>query len=594
MELNLDFIDDEYVDNISTHDSKIIEKYFSDNEIIDSKDDLDYYLLFSKNRANIINWYTFKDSPTILDINPNFGEIDSYLAKKSQKLDIISESKQKSKVISKYCADDENVSIYVGDLDKVDLSEKYDYVVIIGDMTKDSLKLKLKYAKEHMKKDGKILLSFDNKLGIKYWAGVKGSEDVQYSSIIGNTRGVALHDAKKYIERNKLKYKLYFPVPDYKITNAIFSENKLPDYESIISRNLEYYPLEEQASFCQSSALVELVKDDPKNFYSFSNSYFFEVANSTVQNDTVYVNFEVLRKDKYHIKTTMKEKYVYKTANLPESADHIKQIANNIDIINKYKIKTLDKYEDDVIISKISKEQTLDKVLNALYKDDQIDEMYELFDEFINNTIKKLEIVEKPETTIFQKHGVEVDDDISAKFHYAKYGLTDLLTQNTFYINKKFYVYDQEWLEENAPIEYLIYRNILYNVSFGKNGLRDELYARYGLSEYVTLFRKVDDIIQDSIREDVFWKFYYNSVNNAKPMLYEIKNDLIKKIDELNELNGKFIELNEKYQIASQRADTFENNLRIIEASLSWKITKPFRYISWKLKELKRRLNGGK
>jgi len=168
------------------------------------------------------------------------------------------------------------------------------------------------------------------------------------------------------------------------------------------------------------------------------------------------------------------------------------------------------------------------------------------------------------------------------------------VTQNTFYVRKKFYIYDQEWMEENTPIEYIIYRNILYNVSFGKYGLREELYKKYGIEQYITLFRKLDDIIQDSIREKVFWKFYYNSVNNAKPILYELKDELSKKSSQMMELEQIVASLNERNRIANERADKFENNLRIIEASLSWKITKPLRYISWRLRQLKRKFDGRK
>ena len=592
MKLNLEFIDDEYKDNISINDSKIIEKYFSENEVIYSDDDLELYLLFSKNRNNIIKWYEFEQPSQILDLNPGFGELDKYLSTLSTQLDIISESRKKADAISKQCLDCDNVELYVGNINKIQLNKKYDYIIIIGDIDKDALKEKLKYAKSHLNKNGKILLSFDNKIGIKYWTGVRGEFQNQYYSIAGNTRGVGLHDAQKYINRYNLKYKLYFPMPDYKITNVIFSENKLPDYESVISRNLEYYSNDEHANFSQSSALVELIKDNPQNFYSFSNSYFFEIGKENIQNDIKYVNFEVLRKDEYHIKTTMKDKYVYKTTNLPESITHIQQIKKNIDIINKYKINTLDKYENDTIMSKISKEETLDKVLNSLYKDDKIDEMYDLFDDFINNTIKKLEIVDNPKDTVFKKYGVDIEEE--ADFHYAKYGLIDLVTQNTFYVRKKFYIYDQEWMEENTPIEYIIYRNILYNVSFGKYGLREELYKKYGIERYITLFRKLDDIIQDSIREKIFWKFYYNSVNNAKPILYELKDELSKKSSQMMELEQIVASLNERNRIANERADKFENNLRIIEASLSWKITKPLRYISWKLRQLKRKFDGRK
>ena len=60
------------------------------------------------------------------------------------------------------------------------------------------------------------------------------------------------------------------------------------------------------------------------------------------------------------------------------------------------------------------------------------------------------------------------------------------------------------------------------------------------------------------------------------------------------ELEQIVASLNERNRIANERADKFENNLRIIEASLSWKITKPLRYISWRLRQLKRKFDGRK
>ena len=43
---------------------------------------------------------------------------------------------------------------------------------------------------------------------------------------------------------------------------------------------------------------------------------------------------------------------------------------------------------------------------------------------------------------------------------FIKYGLWDLTLRNVFLINNELYVYDQEWLEENVPIEFIIFRSI--------------------------------------------------------------------------------------------------------------------------------------
>ncbi len=588
MKLNLEFIDDEYKDNISIADSTIIEKYFSDSKIEYSDDDLQYYLLFSKNRLNIIKWYEFTKSPKILDLSPNFGELDEYLSSIGSKLDIISESKKRAEVIGKRCSKCDNVEIFVGALDKVELKEKYDYIIIIGEVDKDSLKAKLKYAKALLNKNGKILLSFDNKLGMKYWTGLKEQQPDRYYSIVGSTRGVALHDIKKYLDRYELKYKLYFPLPDYRITNVIFSEDRLPDFDSLISRYSEYYFSDDHANFIQSLAMAQLVNDNPNNFCSMANSFFLEIGKNTIKNDTVYVNFELIRRDKYHIMTIMKDKYVYKSCNFPESKNHVEQIKRNIDIINKNKINTLDSYNDEGIVSKISKEQTLDKVMTALYKNDEVDEMYELFDRFIEDVVKKQEEIVQPENTVFKKYDIDIEDNND--FHYVKDGLIDLLTQNTFFIDKKFFVYDQEWMEQNVPIEFIIYRNIIYNITFCINGLCDELYRKYGIDKYIEVFKQLEDKIQASIRENIFIRFHARSVQTAQPLNDEYARQKV----QISELEHNLSEMNEKYKVVSERADTFENNLRIIEASLSWKITKPLRYISWKLRLLKRKFNGRK
>ncbi len=501
-------------------------------------------------RKNIINWYEFKADSKILNLSNGFD------------------------------FDVSNAKVYSKNSNK----EKFDYVVVIGLNSEEEAKEKFDLAQKAIKEDGTIILAFDNKFGIKYFSGVSDDAGL-YDSIVSN-KLVSLAYMKDLLKQNKFEYKVYYPLPDYKVTNVIYSDERLPDSESIMSRNLICLRDEQYQEFSQRHALIQLLNADKEYFKLFCNSYFIEINKKPIVNDTKYVNFEVYRKEDYNIKTIMKDDFVYKSSNSSLADNHIKNVIKNIELLKKYNIKTLDSYEKNTIKSKMAPKEaiSLDKELIRLGKDSK-DKAIKLSDRFKKEIIDKLPILDGvPEENIFTKYNIHISEDRMQKLHFVKDGLIDLITQNVFYFDDDFHVYDQEWYEENCPIEFIIYRNIFYNHELGEIISKDEQYEKYGIKEYLKIFLELETNILNSIRNEYIWKKHVEAITktgNRTINFVELKEKYNKLVQEKSELSMKMDITSYQLQLEKERSEVLENNLRVIEKSLSWKITKPLRYLSW-------------
>ena len=579
------------------------EKYFSDYDRDYIKNNLEQmsiedFKLFSEIRKNILSWYKFKDDSEIIDLNPNFGEVSEYLCEISNNVTIVSDSKIKYEAISKRLKGKSNINIYENNIP----TKKYDYAIIIGVDNKDELKEKICIAKDILKDDGKILLAFNNKLGMQYWCGKKEKNENEYDRIIGNSNSIAIDELETFLKKEELNYKIYYALPDYKLGNVIYSEDYLPDFESINSRDITYLDESDDSyEFCQRKAYNQILKENKNYFKMFSNSYFIEIGKEKIENPVKYANFEIYRDEKYNIKTIIEDEFVYKMANSQSAINHIDTIKKNIYILNKYNIKTLDSYSDNKIISKFMKDAfSLDKkiTMEAIYNGKQI--VFEEINKFIEQTVGKINTIDKPNNTIFDKYEININQHLknNNNLTYIKDGLIDLLPQNCFVKNDEFYIYDQEWYEENVPVEFIYYRIIFYSHDINKIISKQELYDFYKITQYVKLFEELENKIQNKIRNQYIWNLHVKSVNiigKRKQEILQQKSEIELLDKRVNELKNKNSELesknNELERNLNSNAVNYENiiieyqrQLKVIEKSMSWKLTKPLRYISSKVR----------
>ena len=109
---------------------------------------------------------------------------------------------------------------------------------------------------------------------MKYWAGQKPSKLVkEYESIISAQENMlSFPRISQMLENLGLKFKFYYPLPDYKFTNVIYTDEFLPDNDSIDARDLNLSEEKEIVSFSERQAYKQLIKEN-KNLFSFFSNF---------------------------------------------------------------------------------------------------------------------------------------------------------------------------------------------------------------------------------------------------------------------------------------------------------------------------------
>ncbi|MBR3133515.1 MAG: hypothetical protein IKG42_05595 [Clostridia bacterium] len=489
MKLNLDFYNE--------NDNKVEE---TNKENIEN--------IFSDFKVNIISWYPFKTNSKILEIGADSAEITAELCQKAEKIISITSSKKIGQEILNNNEDKKNLEIIVGNLEDIKLNEKFDYITIIG-AEKLNIKLKkiLEYSKKFLNENGIILLAIDNKLGVKYFSTLKENGE-KITNLLGKNC-YSLNDIENEIKNAGFENKkIYYPLTDYKMTNVIFTDDFFIS-KSNLSRNIDFNEKNTIKFYEQNDLFEELLAEKEVCKY-FINSFFFEIFSGEVTDNNIkMISYSNMRKKEYRIKTIVTNKYVYKYPMNSDSEEHIYRIKENIDLMRKKQINTVDSYDNEKIISTYVSEKNFAQILMDTVKDNK-EETIELLKKYKTDILEKLKSDVKG-INIFDKYNIEYDKDRVKKLEFTQYGLWDLIFQNCFYIKKKFYFYDQEWRLENIPIVFIFYRAIKYLNKIKKYISTKELYAIFDINdEDIELLDKLDDKIQEEIRDEIAWEYNKN------------------------------------------------------------------------------------
>ena len=368
---------------------------------------------------------------------------------------------------------------------------------------------------------------------------------------------------------NKLGYKtrFYYPLPDYRRPNVIFSDDALPEYNSIDKYN-PYYTEKSDILFNEIDVFREILKTDKEMFTFFANSFLVEATKSECDTTYNYISFNNLRKEKYRLITKISNTYVEKQIVNEKAEEHYENIKNNIKILQENNIKTVDYIDGNKIKSKYIEQKYL---LNNILVDKLDNGQVEEFESIINNYIKAITVKPYKENdydkTVFGKYGIEIEDkNIIQNLNFMKNGLWDMTFKNCFMINNEFYFFDQEWNEPNLPVEYILYRSIIYTISLRRFVSIEKLFDKYNLRPYLGLFEQLDNKIQEEIRDNAIWEFYsQNHDFNIDGTKQELKNLQIRSEAQQTEIKN----LNERFNAQQLENNNLKENNKLLQEELN-------------------------
>ena len=264
-------------------------------EIVQSTDDYievlkkenDWPILYhlSPIRHNILEWYDFDKNGSLLEIGSGCGAVTGLFCAKTGNVTAVDLSRRRSLINANRNKQYDNLRIIVGNFEDIDITEKYDYVTLIGVLeysiyyisSDDPFIDMLKKAKSYLKEGGKIIIAIENKYGLKYWAGAKEDHTGKEFDGIQGYRDVdrvrtfskqALTDMLKRAGFNDVDF--YYPMPDYKMPMEVYSEYNLPK-RGDIDETAPAYDRNRISAFDEVRAYDSLCDDGQFEF--FANSF---------------------------------------------------------------------------------------------------------------------------------------------------------------------------------------------------------------------------------------------------------------------------------------------------------------------------------
>lgn len=507
--LNYSFYDgkDYYSDGDKAEEELLgISKQGNWHEVLHSSNKWPILYHFSDVRGNIIEWYPFERNATVLELGSGCGAISGFLCKKVKRVVGIELSKRRSLINAYRNRECDNLEIIVGNFKEIEIDEKFDYITLIGVFEyavnyiggENPYEDMLKRIKSLLKPDGKVFIAIENKMGLKYFNGAKedhvgktyvGLEDYRY---VNNVRTFSKQELTQIMENSGFdKYEFYYPYPDYKLPDTIYSDRFLPSIGDIRFWGKNYDMT--RVAFYNDAIMGDQVCRD-KMFDYFSNS-FLVICNEE-ENPIVYAHYSNERKEEYQSRTTIVFDRDKKTA----KKVYLQEINRKYDIF-----ETMRKYAE--MLSK--------QFPNIKYVPANVSESTLEYD-FIEGVTLESEIFKwrhnihrmlETFSAVIREYMV-INEDFLIDFEVTREYLNffgnnvvrtkekslrvtnlDMLLHNLILKDDKLFCIDYEWIVDfPVPFEYVLYRCIIsfygkYNMYFSQNISKKEMLVSLGIKE---------------------------------------------------------------------------------------------------------------
>lgn len=542
-------------------------------------------------RENILEWYDFDPKGSLLEIGSGCGALSGLFCEKVDHVVAIELSKRRSMINATRNEKHNNLTIMLGNFEDIQIEEKFDYVTLIGVFeysicyinSDDPFMDMLKRAKGFLKPGGKLIIAIENKYGLKYFAGA--SEDHTGRTFDGLENYVNVDRVRTFSRKtlNKMlveagfdKNDFYYPMPDYKLPNEIYSEQHMPSFGSIrnacVSYDRDRYELIDERLAYDSICEDGMFGDFANSFLVISEASIKDEADA-VQSNVEYAKYNRLRAPEYQISTRILtdangKRIVEKKALRKEAVAHVDRLAQNrgklmgfpvvpVDILSCEKGKAVFPFvEGKSLASKVNKSlgkkerflEAIHEAVNKIYAEHEeklVD--FKATDEFVK-------IFKTPQAEIpsgMKSLPVSNIDSTFGNFVEKEDGTLVCL--------------DYEWVFDfPVPVEYLKYRTVYYyfseNRAYIERMISEEEFLReFNLDEAkIRFFAWMDDGFQQYVhgenRKYIYTRNYEKKVTNLGKNLQNGESWFLSIMNDVNRLN---------HELGSRRRDLVECHVKM-------------------------------
>lgn len=459
---------------------------------------------------NVLVWYPFKDNARILLVMDEKWNKLPYILNESCQI---------------------RVCDYAHVLDN-QYSEKFDYIVLLDVLGRYGEREKMFDALNEISHQKTIVLVvLDNKYGLKYFCGeVNQYTDIPFFTIFDYPkynkykRGYSFDKASiiKILNNAGLKYqKFYYPMPDYRVLQEVYTEERLPG-ESLHEKILFHFEHPENLVMDEREIYSDVINNGVFEF--FSNSFIIECSANKV--DFVDISYAAVSGDRSNenaIITTIHNNHrVTKRSMYAEGQLSIKKLKNNMEYLNSRGVKVLEaEYREEEIIMPYIDAPTVSNHIRQLYSEKKAEEIIEIFDRLYSYILMSSDMADDENNVLKDKYP-EVDEWGTV----LKHAYIEMMPFNCFWYKKDLLFFDQEFVRENFPALFVMYRALRYtyklNPKMSSVVTLATLRERYNFNDKMwRAFQVEEQVLQKEIKQRELHSEFYKRVNVDKEQIYQ-------------------------------------------------------------------------
>lgn len=516
-------------ENEATEIDKVIHDYVFQNShgdyeiLLQEEKRFSVHMALSELRRGLFNWYSFKENARVLEIGGGYGALTGLFCEKAQEVVVTERSLYRAQIIEKRYGHVDNLSIYAGDIMDMSFEKGFDYIILTGILervgkgtfTERIYADYLSALKRFLNPAGVILAAVDNRYGLRYFAGMK---DIHTNKVFDGIRrypegNKGAHSFDKQ-EINKVcnlsdfkAHKVYYPLPDYRMPQLIYTDQHLPE-NNLKERLIPYYTDHSSVIFNENIVYDDLVKNEVFPF--FANSFLIELSDEVEALDkAVYAAVSTDRGKERSFATVIYDNdVVIKKPLYQEGVENARKLYTMQEEIRSHGLTVVSqKFESGDIVMPCIQAPMLSNYIKDIIAE-RPDEVKEIVEKLWQNILISSEEVSASDNKLLTEETKNLSWGPILKKVYM-----ELIPLNCFYQNGEFIYFDQEFVKTDYPAKYALFRAIHYIYGFtmraGKYIPIEYFKEKYEMTELWDIFLQEEKRFLDEVRKHEAHKMFY-------------------------------------------------------------------------------------
>ena len=527
-----------------------IEKYGNIvyDTVITKESDWQILYNLSELRTGILSWYDFEPGAEVLEVGAGFGALTGRLCSMCAHVVATERSLYRAETIVKRYETLDNLEVYAGDIAELEFDRSFDYIILVGllervgkgDSNPEPYAAYLRDLHKWLKPGGRILFAVENRYGLKYFCGApephtnRAFDGLNHYAQGTSGYSFSRQELEEIVEQAGFQWHhFYYPLPDYKLPQLVYTDEYLPE-KNLKERMIPYYRRSDTLVAEEQGLYNDIISNGVFPF--FANSFLVECGEQGEPGQVLYAAISTDRGEERSFTTTIRRDgmvckvplYLKGRVNGEKLYENSQDLLNHGIPVVEHKMQ-----EDGSLHMPFIPWPTLSNYIKGIMQT-RPERVLELIDRIYDNILQSSDQVPTECNELLKRQlAAAQSQEERARLQQLDFGpilqkaYMELIPLNCFYREEtdEFLYFDQEFIRENYPAKYVLFRAIHYIYCFTPGAEKacplESLKARYSMEDTWEIYRQEETRFLDEVRNREQYSQFYRLARVDRKRLAE-------------------------------------------------------------------------